>query len=44
MSNFALFFNVFEINLDCVKKLEMALITYFEKKGNLDDPSNELIY
>ena len=29
------------IHLDCVKKLGIALDTYFEKKVNFDDPSNE---
>ena len=29
------------IHLDCVKKLKMALVTYFEKKVNFDDPSKE---
>ena len=29
------------IHLDCVKKVGMALMTYFEKKVNFDDPSIE---
>ena len=29
------------IHLDCVKMLGMALVTYFEKKVNFDDPSDE---
>ena len=31
------------IHLDCVKKLGMALVTYFEKKLNFDVPSTEKI-
>ena len=31
------------IHLDCDKKLGMALVTYFEKKVNFNDPSNENI-
>ena len=29
------------IHLDCVKKIGMALVTYFEKKVNFDDSSDE---
>ena len=41
-----MFFEILEyepeyIHLDCVKKLGMALGTYFEKKVHFDDPSNE---
>ena len=31
------------IHLDCVKKLGMAMVPYFEKNVNFDDPSNEKI-
>ena len=31
------------IHLDCVKKLGMAIMTYFEKRVNFDDPSTEKI-
>ena len=31
------------IHLDCVTKLAVALVTYFEKKVDFDDPSNENI-
>ena len=32
---------ILEYEPECAKKFRMALVTYFEKKVNLDDPSNE---